>query len=786
MASKIPAKIGKYNVTGILGRGGMGVVYKATDPFLDRLVAIKMMTSGYADNPDLLKRFFREAQSTVSLQHPNIVTVYELGDYAGNAYLVMEFLEGESLDSIISSHKLLTLLEKISFVIEVCQGLGYAHQRGIVHRDIKPGNIMVSKDGNVKIVDFGIAHLGDKNVTRTGQIMGSISYIEPEQLNRNPVVPRTDTLATGVVLYQLITYTAPFDGDNTASTLLKILHEPPPPLKNFLSVYPPVLDAILLKALAKNREERYFSADDFALDLVQLQGQLKHELVSKQLEEAALLIEKADLYKARDQLLHVLKIDRQSTQANLLLREVQQRIQREEISEQVRQLRAQAEEAFAQEQFEVALGHVERALALDRGNAGLQQLREAIDAARSRARKLQEIVKRVESAHQEGDLDYAKQAVEEALNLAPDHAHVRALHRTIQREWEEHSRQRQVENFLDQARREISRRNFTSALQILDQAVSLDPDAPQIKVLIESAAAGRELERRRRELEAVSRQIEEALNRDDYLVACRTAEQALERFPQERTLLKLKSLAEKQRQVAERKQFVDEQLANAHALLEQGRSEELLGVLEAALAKTGLEPRLESLLLIVRENVQRERTERRKAEYLRRAKEALREKAYDQAMEVLQAARTELNDASEILDRLQIAKAEAITEKRRQTLEAAAREANDFIARQEYEPAIELLETTLEEVPDEELRIILAEARRTSIEYHKKLETTISTAEKLLQARKAGDALRLLDSHTPLFGRSSAFQKLFETARVAAERQRKIDEVISRAAQALE
>ena len=786
MASKIPAKIGKYNVTGILGRGGMGVVYKATDPFLDRLVAIKMMTSGYADNPDLLKRFFREAQSTGSLQHPNIVTVYELGDHAGNPYLVMEFLEGESLDSIISSHKLLTLLEKISFVIEVCQGLGYAHQRGIVHRDIKPGNIMVSKDGNVKIVDFGIAHLGDKNVTRTGQIMGSISYMAPEQLNGNPVDPRTDIFATGVVLYQLITYTAPFDGDNTASTLLKILHEPPPPLKNFLSVYPPALDAILLKALAKNREERYFSADDFALDLVQLQGQLKHELVSKQLEETALLIEKADLYKARDQLLQVLKIDRQSTQANLLLREVQQRIQREEISEQVRQVRAQAEEAFAQEQFEVALGHVERALALDRGNAGLQQLREAIDAARSRARKLQEIVKRVESAHQEGDLDYAKQAVEEALNLAPDHAHVRALHRTIQREWEEHSRQRQVENFLDQARREISRRNFTSALQILDQAVSLDPDAPQIKVLIESATAGRELEQRRRELEAVSRQIEEALNRDDYLVACRTAEQALERFPQERTLLKLKSLAEKQRQVAERKQFVDEQLANAHALLEQGRSEELLGVLEAALAKTGLEPRLESLLLIVRENVQRERTERRKAEYLRRAKEALREKAYDQAMEVLQAARTELNDASEILDLLQFAKEEAITEKRRQTLEAAAREANDFIARQEYEPAIELLETTLEEVPDEELRIILAEARRTSIEYHKKLETTISTAEKLLKARKAGDALRLLDSHTPLFGRSPAFQKLFETVRVEAERLRKIDEVIGRAAQALE
>jgi len=786
MASKIPTKIGKYDVTGILGRGGMGIVYKATDPFLDRLVAIKMMTGGYADNPDLLKRFFREAQSTGSLQHPNIVTVYELGDHGGNPYLVMEFLEGESLDSIICSHKQLTLLEKINLIIEVCQGLGYAHQRGIVHRDIKPANIMVSKDASVKIVDFGIAHLGDKNVTLTGQILGSMSYMAPEQLNGNPVDPRTDIFATGVVLYQLITYAAPFDGDNTAATLLKILHEPPPPLKNFLSVYPPALEMILLKALAKNREERYFSADDLALDLVQLQGQLKHELVNKQLQEATVLIEKADLYKARDQLLQVLKIDRQSTQANLLLRDVQQRIQRAEISEQVRQLRVQAEDALAQEQFEIALGHVERALTLDRGNAGLQQFRDSIDAAWSRARKLAEIIKRVESAHQEGDLDYAKQAVEEAVELAPDDAQVKALHRTIQCEWAERSRQRQVESCLDQARREIAARNFTSALEILKQADSLEPSAPQIKVLVESATAGRELEHRRRELEAVSRRIEEALNRDDFLAACRTADQGLERFPEERTLLKLKALAEKQRQIAERKQFVDEQLANARSLLEQGRGEELLGALEAALAKTGPEPRLESLLLIVRENVQRERTERRTAEYLQEAKDALRRKCYDEAIQILQTAHAELKDATEIAELLQFAKEEAIAEKRREVVERAATQANDFIARQEYEQAIKLLETTLQDVRDEELRIILAEARRASLEYQKKLEATIGTAERFLQAGKPGDALRVLESHSSVFARNPGFQNLLETARAESERQRKINEIISRATQELE
>src|ERR1700680_4388608 len=167
MASNVPGKIGKYDVIDVIGRGGMGIVYKATDPHLDRLVAIKMITGPFGDNPDFLKRFYREAQSLGGLQHPNIVTVYDLGDYGGNPYLVMEYLEGEPLDSVLRNRRPLSLLEKINITISVCQGLSYAHHRGVVHRDIKPANIMLARDGSVKIFDFGIAHVGDQNVTRT-------------------------------------------------------------------------------------------------------------------------------------------------------------------------------------------------------------------------------------------------------------------------------------------------------------------------------------------------------------------------------------------------------------------------------------------------------------------------------------------------------------------------------------------------------------------------------------------------------------------------------------------
>src|SRR5216684_3935089 len=234
MAAEQITQIGKYQVVDTLGRGGMGVVYKAVDPRIGRMVAIKMMTGGFAENPDLLQRFYREAQSTGILQHPNIVIVHDLGDMDGNPYLVMEYLEGEALDKMIAARRNFSLVEKLDIIINVLNGLHYAHERNIVHRDVKPANVMVLKDGSVKIVDFGIARLGNNTLTRTGQIVGTISYMSPEQINGKVVDRRSDVFSAGVMLFELLTYVLPFDAPDTASTLLKIINEPPPPLARFL------------------------------------------------------------------------------------------------------------------------------------------------------------------------------------------------------------------------------------------------------------------------------------------------------------------------------------------------------------------------------------------------------------------------------------------------------------------------------------------------------------------------------------------------------------------------
>ena len=786
MASNVPAKIGKYDVIDVIGRGGMGVVYKAIDPHLDRQVAIKMMTSGFVDNPDLLKRFFREAQSLGSLQHPNIVTVYDLGDFGGNPYMVMELMEGEGLDTVLAGRRQLSALEKTNIIVQVCNGLSYAHGRGIVHRDIKPANIMLGKDGSVKLFDFGIAHIGDHSVTKTGQIVGTLSYMSPEQVNGKPVDARTDLFSTGVVLYQLFTNHLPFEGESTAATLLKIIYDPPPPLKNFLSSYPPELETVLGRALAKDREERYHSADEFALDLSQLQVQLKQELIGQHMQEVSRLLERSDLYKAKEYLIQVLKVDQQHAKATQLLREVQARIKKEEVGEQVRKLRQRAEESAAREQFEAAQDFVEQALVIDKTNTELLRLRESLKGAALRAQKLHGALRRAETSHQDGELDTAKQAIEEALEIAPDDPQVKTLNRVIQRDWTERSRQRQMENYLFEARQDISSRKFTAALEILKLAEELDPRAPQVHALIESAAAGRDQERRRKDLEAISRDIEDALNRDDYRAACQKADEGLARFPEERTLIKLKALAERQRQIEERKQFIDEQLAVSRKLLQEGRNEELLTLLEGALAKIGPEPRLQSLLTIVKENVQRERLERKKSEFLQKAKESLRNKRYDSAIHTLESARSELRNEPEIDDLLQFVREEAVTEQRRRIAEAAAEKAHVFIAEQKYEDAIRLLESTLRETPDEELRIALSETRQAAVEYQQKLDATVSAAEKLLQAGKANEALRLLESQPTAYFRHPALAKILDNARNETERLRKVDREIERSQQILD
>jgi predicted Ser/Thr protein kinase len=264
-------KLGKYLIRGILGKGAMGTVYDALDPVIDRRVAIKTLTLPDADDAeaqDELARFKREAQAAGRLAHPNIVGVFDYGETATVAYIVMEFVDGLSLKGLLDKKDSFPASQTVRVMEEMLAGLQFSHERGVVHRDIKPANIMLTSSGQVKIADFGIARIESSSMTQAGTIMGTPAYMSPEQFMGQTVDARTDLYSAGVVMYQMLTGERPFEGSMTA-IMHKALNTVPPRPSELSVTAPSNLDAVVAKAMGRRPEQRYASAAEFAATLRQ-------------------------------------------------------------------------------------------------------------------------------------------------------------------------------------------------------------------------------------------------------------------------------------------------------------------------------------------------------------------------------------------------------------------------------------------------------------------------------------------------------------------------------------
>jgi serine/threonine protein kinase len=261
-------RISHYRVTGKLGVGGMGIVYEAEDTRLSRPVALKFLPEELADDPDMARRFQREAETVALLNHPHICTIYDIGDHEGRRFIAMERCEGVNLKTYMARRTLETQ-EIIDIAQQVTQALDAAHAKGVVHRDIKPGNVVVSDSGQVKVLDFGLARrfrvadtggLGIEGSTIPGRPLGTANYMAPERILQMPLDPRSDLFSVGVVIYEMATGRLPFAGASPSETVANVLDREPVPLRSLAPDRPAALGAITQRLLAKGADERYQSA----------------------------------------------------------------------------------------------------------------------------------------------------------------------------------------------------------------------------------------------------------------------------------------------------------------------------------------------------------------------------------------------------------------------------------------------------------------------------------------------------------------------------------------------
>ena len=387
MADNLPTQIGRYKVVDELGRGGFARVYRAFDPSVGRPVAIKILTER---GKDVLTRFQNEATVAGNLRHENIVTVYEFGEFEGQPYLAMEYLEGEDLQHTIKSRKPLTILEKCRIMSQVASGLDCAHRAGVVHRDVKPSNIMVQRAGVVKIMDFGIARITrDAEATRLtqeGYLLGTLIYMAPEQFAGLEIDALCDIFAYGAVYYELITGRHPFEAPDSRALMYKISFEDPPPIRDFVPDCPPALEAVIARILHKDRELRYQSLKDVQFDIEPIRLELQRQRATTLVTQAQELFDKKQLDPAQTVVLEALDLDPANTTARSLKENLQKQLQQRTLQPRIESMLNSGEEHLTQRRFSDAIQSFEAALRLDRDSPYIQSRLEQARALQEHSR----------------------------------------------------------------------------------------------------------------------------------------------------------------------------------------------------------------------------------------------------------------------------------------------------------------------------------------------------------------------------------------------------------------
>jgi eukaryotic-like serine/threonine-protein kinase len=546
-------RFGKYVVERELGRGGFGRVYCAFDADMNRRVAVKVLAC--ESDPDLMSRFQAEAGMTARLAHRNIVTVYEFAQQDGLPYLVMELLEGKTLYEVIGSGAALPLLEKAEIMYQVAEGLQHAHQRGVIHRDIKPGNIMVLPDGRVKIMDFGIARLVQREGarrTREGDLIGTVSYMAPEMFRDHEPDKKTDIFAYGVLYYELLTGQHPFHAEDPFAIVKRIENDDPAPLRRQQPECPEALAILLQHLLMKDREMRLEELSDVLFDTEPILRELRQERAASLAREIEPLIQMGDCEMAYARVKQILELDPAREEARLWREQIRSRLNRQRAEK----LRRQGMEHMSVARFREAVTCFESVLHLDTHNSEILTLLEQARGALERVRHSAELVGDARVERQKGHVEEALSKVSQAVELDPANQEAVSLRHSLRKQ----IRELHQAASLEEAKRLRAAGTFDSALTVLDGIeADLQSDARVRSLRAQILGDRNEAERRRRmvELGGMLDKAREALTAGLFDQAAEAAQSICLKFPEEPAAVAFRKEVRDRIDLEERRRAVD-------------------------------------------------------------------------------------------------------------------------------------------------------------------------------------------------------------------------------------
>ncbi|HEX4227657.1 MAG TPA: protein kinase [Bryobacteraceae bacterium] len=781
-------RIGRYELQAELGRGGFGQVYRAHDPIVGRSVAIKILVA--TGDPDLLVRFRNEAGATGKLRHRNIVVIYDFGEHEGVPYLVMELLEGQDLERIISSHQPMSLPQKVDVMRQMVSGLHHAHSRGIVHRDVKPANVMLSSDGTVKIMDFGIALLNQATaarITPQGSLIGTFPYMAPEQFHGEASDPLTDIFALGVTSYKLLTGVHPFSAQEMASLMFNIVNKTPEPIRTLLPECPEALEMVISRLLAKDRDGRYQSLEDTLFDLEPIGVDLRKEQVEDLVSRSRSLIEKNELPQAQSLIREALEIEPGSKSVRELREHVQQLIKEKTVRPRVEALVETGRQFLRVHSYDQAIQKFESALKLDKSNEYIRQLIKEAQDAWERRQQADRHVKEAQNAMAAGDLTAARKSVEEAISASPDHESANELLENLRRKVEARERENQLREGLSRAKRLMLLESIDTAIELLVDLQQSFPDSTEVQRILKDARADQENRIRVRELQSGTDDVKAFLKEQRFGEAEALLSRLLLKFPESKELSTLFNYAAEEQRIRLEARAVEAISSDAQELISRGSFDEAIDKLRYAMR---VHPNASSLRDLL-QSTEYTKAERARADALEQAvsdvKRLLARKAFAQAQDRISAFVAAYDDSPALAPLRR--SAEQGLEKLRRV--AAARnillEAQGLIDEDRPGAAQEVLQRATLEFPEEaEISSLLGVAygRLRQQEDSKEISRVISEAESLARARRFDEAFGLLDQRTTKYSgdqRLRRCREAMEATRKAFQLEQSVAQAVSAA-----